>query len=63
MSYFDIKFGLATSLRKHMPKEQFEEEFGGDMRRYMNFMLWGKQNISMPANFLLGEKEEEEEDL
>lgn len=61
MSYFDIKFGLAASLRRNMPKEQFEEEFDGDMRKYMNFMLWGKKDISMPMNFLIGEKEEKED--
>ena len=43
-------------MKEQMSKEQFELEFDGSIKKYMNYMLCGNQNIQMPENFLLGEK-------
>ena len=56
MDYFSTKFGFAITMKEQMSKEQFEFEFDGSIKKYMNYMLCGNQNIQMPENFLLGEK-------
>lgn len=56
MDYFSTKFGFAVTMKEQMPKEQFEMEFDSNMKKYMNYMLWGNQEVEMSEHFLLGEK-------